>query len=155
MVAVGKLKERYWHEAQQEYLKRLSRFAQATVRESPEERLPDNASAAMEAQGRVKEGERILSSLPRQGMTIALDLAGVMLDSQALADRFRDWQNRGISHFVFVVGGSTGLSKELVEAVDVRLCLSKMTFPHQMARIIVLEQIYRAMKINANEVYHK
>ncbi len=155
MVAVGKLKERYWKEAQQEYLKRLSRFAQATVREILEERLPDNASAAVEAQGRAKEGERILSSLPRQGMTIALDLDGEMLDSQALADRFLHWQNRGTSHFVFVVGGSTGLSKELIEAADVRLGLSKMTFPHQMARIIVLEQIYRAMKINANEVYHK
>ena len=155
IVAVGKLKERYWQEAQAEYVKRLSRFGAVQVREVAEERLPENASAALEEQGRIKEGVRLLGALPKNTRTIVLDLSGEMVDSPGLAARFREWTLRGDSGFSFVIGGSTGLSPEVVRAADYRLCLSKMTFPHQMARIVLLEQIYRAMKINGNETYHK
>lgn len=155
IVAVGKLKETYWQEAQAEYVKRLSRFCAVNVREVAEEKLPDNASASIEEQGRAKEGARLLGALAKNSRTIVLDLSGEMVDSPGLAARFREWMLRGDSGFSFVIGGSTGLSHEVVKAADYRLCLSKMTFPHQMARIVLLEQIYRAMKINGNETYHK
>lgn len=155
IVAVGKLKETYWIEAQAEYLKRLSRFADAKVHETAGEKLPEGASSAVEAQGRQKEGARILQALTKQGMTIALDLTGETPDSPGLAALFREWTNKGKSAFVFIIGGSTGLSPEVVSRADYRLCLSRLTFPHQMARIVLLEQIYRAMKILGNETYHK
>ena len=155
ILAVGKLKESYWREAQAEYVKRLSRFAQPHVVEVSEERLPDNASAALEAQGREKEGERLLQALPRNGVVVVLDLSGKQLESPELAEKFREWTVSGQSTFSFIIGGSTGLSSEVVRAADFRLCLSRMTFPHQLARILLLEQLYRAMKINGNETYHK
>jgi len=155
ILAVGKLKESYWREAQAEYVKRLSRFAQPHVVEVSEERLPDNASAAMEAQGREKEGERLLQALPRNGVVVVLDLSGKQLESPELAEKFRAWTLSGQSTFSFIIGGSTGLSSAVMRAADFRLCLSKMTFPHQLARILLLEQLYRAMKINGNETYHK
>lgn len=155
VVAVGKLKEKYWLEAQSEYLKRLSRFAGISVREIAEEKLPEGASFAEEEQGRQKEGARILQALSKHNRIVVLDLAGEAPDSPELALRFRDWTNKGNSSFSFVIGGSTGLSPEVVDAADYRLCLSRLTFPHQMARIVLLEQIYRAMKILGNEKYHK
>lgn len=155
IVAVGKLKEKYWVEAQNEYVKRLSRFANISVREIAEEKLPEGASAAIEEQGRLKEGVRILQSFSKQSMMIVLDLAGEAPDSTGLASRFREWENKGKSAFAFVIGGSTGLSPEVVKKADYRLSLSKLTFPHQMARIVLLEQIYRSMKIMGNETYHK
>jgi 23S rRNA (pseudouridine1915-N3)-methyltransferase len=120
-----------------------------------EERLPENASATQEAQGRKKEGERLLKAVSKGNRLIALDLSGDMPDSPQLAERFRTWTLAGTSGFSFVIGGSTGLSPEVVQVADERLCLSRMTFPHQMARIVLLEQLYRAMKINGNETYHK
>lgn len=155
IVAVGKLKEKYWLEAQAEYLKRLSRFANISVREIVEEKLTEGASLAEEEQGRQKEGARILQALSKHNWIIVLDLAGEIPDSPELALRFRDWTNKGNSSFSFVIGGSTGLSPEVVDAADYRLCLSRLTFPRQMARIVLLEQIYRAMKILGNEKYHK
>ncbi len=155
VIAVGKLKEKYWSEAQTEYVKRLSRFAATSVREVAEEKLPENATPAIEEQGRQKEGIRILQAIPKQSMLIVLDLSGESPDSPGLAARFREWTNKGKSSFSFVIGGSTGLSPEVVKAAEYRLCLSKLTFPHQMARIVLLEQVYRAMKINGNEIYHK
>jgi 23S rRNA (pseudouridine1915-N3)-methyltransferase len=155
LVAVGKLKEKYWLEAQNEYMKRLSRFANLSVREISEEKLPEGASVATEEQGRLKEGIRILQSFSKQSFIIVLDLAGETPDSIGLAKQFREWTNIGKSAFTFVIGGSTGLSPEVVKKADYRLSLSKLTFPHQMARIVLLEQIYRAMKILGNEAYHK
>lgn len=155
VLAVGKLKEAYWRDAQAEYVKRLSRFSQIHVTEVSEERLPDNASAALEAQGREKEGDRLLKAFPKNSLVVALDLSGKQVDSPELAEKFREWTVSGQSTFCFVIGGSTGLSPEVVHAADFRLCLSKMTFPHQLARILLLEQMYRAMKINGNETYHK
>lgn len=155
VLAVGKLKERYWQDAQAEYMKRLSRFGSVQVCEVAEERLPENASAALEAQGRQKEGERLLKAITKGNRVIALDLSGDMPDSPQLAERFRTWTLGGCSGFSFLVGGSTGLSPEVVRTADERLCLSRMTFPHQLARIVLLEQLYRAMKINGNETYHK
>ncbi len=155
IVAVGRLKETYWIEAQAEYLKRLTRFADAKVHETTEEKLPDGASSVAEAQGRHKEGIRILQALPKQSMAIALDLTGEVPDSPGLAALFREWTNKGKSSFIFIIGGSTGLSPEVLNRADFRLCLSRLTFPRQMARIVLLEQIYRVMKILGNETYHK
>jgi len=155
VLAVGKLKEKYWSEAQTEYVKRLSRFATTSVREVAEEKLPDNAAPAMEEQGRQKEGNRLMQAVSKGSMIIVLDLSGEAPDSTGLAARFREWTNNGKSSFTFVIGGSTGLSRDVLKAAEYRLCLSKLTFPHQMARIVLLEQIYRAMKINGNETYHK
>ena len=155
ITAVGKLKEKFWLEAQAEYLKRLSRFAGISVREIVEEKLMEGASCAEEEQGRQKEGARILQALSKHRWIIVLDLTGETPDSPELAMRFRDWTNKGNSSFSFVIGGSTGLSPEVVNAADYRLCLSRLTFPRQMARIVLLEQIYRAIKILGNEKYHK
>ena len=155
IVAVGKLKEKFWQDAQNEYLKRLSRFAGTSVREIAEERTAEGASAAEEEHGRLKEGVRILPTFSKQSMIIVLDLAGEAPDSYGLAMRFREWANKGKSAFTFVIGGSTGLSPDVVNKADYRLSLSKLTFPHQMARIVLLEQIYRTMKILGNETYHK
>ena len=155
ILAVGKLKESYWRDAQAEYVKRLSRFAQLRVVEIPEERVPENASASMEAQGRAREGERLLQALPKSGVIVVLDLSGKQMESPELAEKIRNWTVSGHSTFSFVIGGSTGLSPDVTRAAEFRLCLSKMTFPHQLARILLLEQLYRAMKINGNETYHK
>ena len=155
IAAVGKLKEAYWRDAQKEYVKRLSRFAQIQVLEVAEERLPDNASPAQETQGRDREGERLQRAVARNALVIALDLSGKSLSSTELADMFKAWTLTGHSAFSFVIGGSNGLSEAVTAAADFRLCLSRMTFPHQLARVLVLEQVYRAMKINAHETYHK
>lgn len=155
IAAVGKLKEAYWRDAQQEYVKRLSRFAQTQVLEVAEERLPDNASPAQEARGRDREGERLQKAVAKGTLMIVLELGGKALSSPELADKFREWTLAGHSTFSFVIGGSTGLSEAVTAAADFRLCLSRMTFPHQLARVLVLEQVYRAMKINAHETYHK
>jgi 23S rRNA (pseudouridine1915-N3)-methyltransferase len=155
IIAVGKLKETYWTGAQQEYLKRLSRFAKIKVTEVEEEKLPENASAAMEASGKRKEGERILKALSRKPFTISLDLKGIQPDSQGLSNSMQMWMNTGKSDIAFVIGGSNGLDSAVLQFSDYSLCLSKLTFPHQLARVLLLEQIYRTFKILGNEIYHK
>ncbi len=167
IVAIGKLKEKYWREAQAEYVKRLGRFSGIQIKEIAEERISENASIQDEENAKQKEGQRILAAtsksgtsskqgtISKQGMNIVLDLSGKTPDSPQLAQLFQGWMNHGQSQFSFIIGGSNGLSDEVVQSADYLLCLSKLTFPHQMARIVLLEQIYRAMKINANETYHK
>lgn len=154
-VCVGKLKERYWTEAVEEYSKRLRNYCSFSIMEIKEERLPENASKAIEEEGKDEEGKRILKALKSGAYVIALEIVGEVMDSPALSDMLAKLGVTGKSEIAFVIGGSNGLSKEVLSRADFRLSFSKMTFPHQMMRVILLEQIYRSYKIMRNEVYHK
>ncbi|MBQ3579361.1 MAG: 23S rRNA (pseudouridine(1915)-N(3))-methyltransferase RlmH [Firmicutes bacterium] len=157
IICTGKLKERYWQDAAAEYSKRLSRFCKLTVTELPESRLPDKAGPAEEQQVIENESRAVLKKLESmpQSFVIALAVNGKSLSSEQLAEKIGELGLSGKSRVVFVIGGSLGLSEELLRACDMRLSFSAMTFPHQMMRVILLEQIYRAFKINAGESYHK
>ncbi|MBQ4233760.1 MAG: 23S rRNA (pseudouridine(1915)-N(3))-methyltransferase RlmH [Firmicutes bacterium] len=157
IICTGKLKERYWQDAAAEYSKRLSRFCKLAVTELPESRLPDKAGPAEEQQVIENESRAVLKKLESmpQSFVIALAVNGKPLSSEQLAEKIGELGLSGKSRVVFVIGGSLGLSEELLRACDMRLSFSAMTFPHQMMRVILLEQIYRAFKINAGESYHK
>ena len=157
IICTGKFKERYWQDAAAEYSKRLSRFCKLTITELPESRLPDKAGPAEEQQVIENESRAVLKKLESmpQSFVIALAVNGKSLSSEQLAEKIDELGLSGKSRVVFVIGGSLGLSDELLRACDMRLSFSAMTFPHQMMRVILLEQIYRAFKINAGESYHK
>lgn len=157
IICTGKLKEKYWQDAINEYSKRLSRFVKLTITELAECRLPANPSAADEQMVIETESKAVLKRLETlpQSYVIALDVKGKALSSEALAEKISDITLAGKSRIVFIIGGSLGLSKELLDKSDFRLSFSAMTFPHQMMRVILTEQIYRAYKINAGETYHK
>lgn len=157
IICTGKFKERYWQDAAAEYSKRLSRFCKLTITELPESRLPDKAGPAEEQQVIENESRAVLKKLESmpQSFVIALAVNGKSLSSEQLAEKIDELGLSGKSRVVFVIGGSLGLSEELLRACDMRLSFSAMTFPHQMMRVILLEQIYRAFKINAGESYHK
>ncbi len=143
IVAVGKIKEKYMTQAINDYVKRLGRYGKVEIVEVNEETSVE------------KEGENLLNRIPKGSYVIVLDLNGKEMDSVEFAQVFEKAQINGYSRFSFVIGGSEGISDEVRKQADMLLCLSKMTFTHQMARLIILEQIYRAMKINNNETYHK
>ena len=155
IICVGKLKEKYWDAAVAEYVKRISKYAEVTVTEVKEARLPDKASAAEERQAVAEEGQAILKHVKDGCYVIALEIEGRALSSEELAAKTRELMVGGRSHLAFVIGGSLGLSPEVSRRADFALSFSRMTFPHQMMRVILLEQIYRAFKINNNETYHK
>ena len=157
IICTGKLKEKYWQDAAAEYVKRLSRFCRLSVIELAECRLPANAGPAEEQQVIETESRAVLKQLEGLGQSyvIALDVKGKMISSEQLAEKISSLALSGKSRIVFIIGGSLGLSQELLSKADYRLSFSAMTFPHQLMRVILLEQIYRAYKINANETYHK
>lgn len=155
IVCAGKLKERYWTEAVAEYCKRLSKYCTISIEEVKEERLSDNPSKAEEEETKAAEGKRILKKIKSSAYVIALEIQGQQLSSEELAEKIEKLRIAGKSEIIFVIGGSLGLSKEVLESSDFRLSFSLMTFPHQMMRIILLEQIYRSFKIIMNETYHK
>ena len=155
VVTVGKIKEKYFTDAIAEYSKRLSRYCKLEIIQVADEKTPDGASEALETQIKEKEGERILSNIKDGSFVVALAIDGQMLDSEQLADKIEKWGVSGISQIVFVIGGSLGLSKAVLFRADYKLSFSKMTFPHQLMRVILLEQIYRSYRIIANEPYHK
>lgn len=155
VICIGKLKEKYWNEALLEYQKRLSKYCSLFIKELKEERLPDHASPAQEETVKEEEGKRILGKLKAGIFVIALDVKGKALSSEGLAELVNDLGIKGRSDVAFVIGGSLGLSEGVLARSDFRLSFSKMTFPHQMMRVILLEQLYRSFKINRNEVYHK
>ncbi len=159
IICIGKLKEQYWISACKEYEKRLGRFGKTAVHELPESRLPDNASPAQEEDVKRAEGRVILAKLegPGRGQTFvfALDPRGKQFSSEGFAEKLAQTTLNGKSRIVFVIGGSLGLSDEVRKAADSLLSFSSMTFPHQLFRVMLLEQIYRACKINAGEKYHK
>ena len=155
IICIGKLKEKYWTDAIKEYSKRLSRFCTLDIVELKESLLPANASAADEEKVKSEEGKEILKAIRDGAYVITLEIRGKALSSEELAAKIDDLGLTGRSNVAFVIGGSLGLSPEVSKRADFKLSFSKMTFPHQMMRVILLEQIYRSFKINRHETYHK
>ncbi|MDR1028413.1 MAG: 23S rRNA (pseudouridine(1915)-N(3))-methyltransferase RlmH [Clostridiales Family XIII bacterium] len=155
IVCVGTLKERYWREAEAEYIKRLSAYGRIKIIQVKESPLPANPSPANEAAVTATEGKALLRAVGKQSFVVALDRGGRAFSSEAFAEKLRSLAVGGVSHVAFLIGGSLGLSGEALDASDLRVSFSEMTFPHQLARIILQEQIYRAFKILNNETYHK
>lgn len=154
LVTVGKIKEKYLTEGINEFLKRLKPFAQVSIKEVPEEHMPDNPSEAEKQQSLTKEGQRLLKQVPEGSFLIVLDVYGKQLSSEGLAAKIQELGLRGQSSLTFLIGGAFGLSQEVRQAADFRLSFSPMTFTHQMIRLLLVEQIYRAFKINRGEKYH-
>jgi 23S rRNA (pseudouridine1915-N3)-methyltransferase len=155
IISVGKLKEKYLKDGIDEYKKRLSRYCSIDIIEVPDEKAPENLSEKEEEQIKIKEGQAILKYVKEGTYVIALDLRGKMLSSEEFSILIADLGISGNSNIAFIIGGSLGLSKEVVERADYKLSFSKMTFPHQVMRLILLEQVYRGFRIMKNEPYHK
>ncbi|RTE01745.1 23S rRNA (pseudouridine(1915)-N(3))-methyltransferase RlmH [Paenibacillus whitsoniae] len=155
ILAVGKLKERYLVDGIAEYMKRLGSYAKMQLIEVPDEKAPENMSPAEEQQVRVKEGERLLAKLASDVYVVALAIDGEMWTSEQLASSLDKLATYGRSQVAFVIGGSLGLSSELLSRADMQLSFGRMTLPHQLMRLVLVEQIYRAMRINRGEPYHK
>lgn len=155
VLTVGKMKEKYLRDAIAEYSKRLSRYCRLEIIEVADEKTPEGASAAEEQQIKKAEGERLLKKIKDSDYVTALAIDGKMLDSEELSEKLESLGVQGESSLVFVIGGSLGLSDEVLKRADFRLSFSKMTFPHQLMRVILLEQIYRGYRIMNGEPYHK
>jgi len=154
-ITVGKIKEKFMTDAINEYGKRLSRYCKLEIIELQDEKTPDNASAVEEENIKNKEGERILAKIKDGAYVISLAIEGKQLDSVELSQKINDLGVNGTSHIVFIIGGSLGLSDAVKKRSDYLLSFSKMTFPHQLMRVILLEQVYRGFRIANNEPYHK
>ena len=154
ILCIGKLKEAYWREACTEYAKRLRAFCNFTITELPESRLPDNPSQALIDKALEEEGEKLLASAKGSAL-IPLCIEGKELDSPSLARKMGEMASQGTSSVSFVIGSSFGLSPKVKKAGALRLSMSPMTFPHQLMRVILLEQIYRGYRIICGEPYHK
>ena len=155
VLCVGKLKEKFYVDAAAEYAKRLSRFCRLELVELPEERLPEAPSPAQIEAALLKEAAAIRSRLPAGAVLVALCVEGELRSSEALARQMDAWASQGAGQLVFLIGGSFGLHPSVKWAANLRLSMSPMTFPHHLARVMVLEQIYRAYQINAGTKYHK
>lgn len=156
ILTIGKSKERWWNEASAEYIKRLKRYANIELYEFADEKTPENASPSEEEQIRKKEGERVLKFLDHyKGYLIALAIEGKKMDSPGLSAYLDRLMTEGQSRIAFLIGGSLGLSEELLKRADALLSFSDMTFPHQMMKVILLEQLYRSRRISCGEPYHK
>jgi 23S rRNA (pseudouridine1915-N3)-methyltransferase len=154
LVCIGRLKEKYWRDACTEYEKRLGRFCRFSIIELPEIRLPERPSEAQITAALDEEGEKILSAASGSAL-IALCIEGKELSSEALADRIASFGVHGVGSVSFLIGSSFGLSENVKRKTDFRLSMSPMTFPHQLVRVMVLEQIYRAFEILNHGKYHK
>ncbi len=155
ILSVGKSKEKYWNDAIAEYVKRLSRYCKLELVEVADEKTPDGASEKLEEQIKRKEGQRVLDKIPADAYVLALAIEGKMPDSVGLSRKLERLGIEGKSHLVFVIGGSLGLAKEVLDRADEKISFSAMTFPHQLMRVILLEQIYRSYRIMNGEPYHK
>lgn len=155
ILAVGKLKEKYWKQAISEYEKRLSAYSKIEIIEVPDEKAPENMSDKEIEQVKEKEGQRLLAKIKPQPTVITLEIQGKMLSSEGLAEEMQRRMTQGQSDFVFVIGGSNGLHENVLQRSNYALSFSKMTFPHQMMRVVLIEQVYRAFKIMRGEAYHK
>ena len=155
ILTVGKMKEKYLKDAIAEYSKRLSRYCRLEIVETADEKTPDQASEALEKQIRKKEGERLRKYLREDAYKIALAIDGKMLSSEEFAEKIERLGIQSTSHIIFIIGGSIGLDEEILKKADYLLSFSKMTFPHQLMRVILLEQIYRGYRILSGEPYHK
>ena len=155
IICVGKIKENYLKDAITEYSKRLSKYCKLEIIELDDEKAPENLSDKEMLMIKEKEGKKILSKIKDNSYVIALAIDGKNLSSEELADTINNLGVRGNSHIVFIIGGSLGLSDEILSRANYKLSFSKMTFPHQLMRLILLEQVYRAYRINSGEPYHK
>lgn len=155
VLCVGRMKEKPYRQMADEYRKRLSRYGNFEEIEVPDLAEPAHSSEALEAAVRKKEGEQLLARIRPGDYVVALTIEGTMRDSEELSRRLTQLTVQGHSSIVFVIGGSLGLSEEVVRRADEQLSMSRMTFPHQLARVMLYEQIYRAMKISSGERYHK
>ncbi|MEW4414627.1 23S rRNA (pseudouridine(1915)-N(3))-methyltransferase RlmH [Clostridium sp. AN503] len=155
LITVGKIKEKFYTDAIAEYSKRLSRYCKLDIVQVADEKTPDGASELQERQIKEKEGERILAQIKDGSYVMALAIEGEMLDSEGLAEKIDRLGVGGQSQIVFIIGGSLGLSDAVMRRADYKLSFSKMTFPHQLMRVILLEQIYRSYRIVHGEPYHK
>lgn len=155
VICVGKLKEKYWTQAVAEYSKRLSGYCSLDIIELKEARLPDKAGPAEEQAVKEAEGAEILKRIKDSMYVITLEVNGKELSSEKLAEKIEGLAVSGHSNIAFVIGGSLGLSEAVSKRSDFRLSFSQMTFPHQMMRVILLEQVYRSFKIIRRETYHK
>lgn len=155
LVVVGEIKEVFWKQAINEYLKRLAPYTKVDIIEVSDEKCPEQNSLALETITKNKEGNKILSNIKQNEYVVGLDLNRSECDSVTLAHRISDMFVKGRSAITFVIGGSLGLSSEVKDRCNDFITLSKLTFTHQMTRVILLEQIYRSFKINNNEKYHK
>ena len=155
ILCVGKLKETYWQDAIKEYRKRLSRYVRLDIVEVADEKTPDRASEKEEIQIRDKEGARLLKHIQREDYVVALAIKGLSFDSVSFAKKLENYGIQGKGNVVFVIGGSLGLSEEVLQRADESVSFSEMTFPHQLMRVILLEQIYRGYRIVTGAPYHK
>lgn len=155
LITVGKLKEKYLVQGINEYVKRLGAYGKIQIIEVPDEKAPENLSEAQMIQVKEKEGERILGKIKDGEYVFALAIEGKNPSSEAFAKQLEQLQIQGKSQFVFVIGGSLGLSQAVMQRSNAQISFSKMTYPHQLMRLILVEQIYRAMRINHGEPYHK
>ena len=155
LLTVGKIKEKYLKDAIAEYSKRLSKYCKLEIIEVADEKTPDNASEVVENVRRDKEGERLLKYVKDDAFVITLEIKGKMMTSEELAEKIDTLGIRGVSHIMFIIGGSIGLGEDVIKRSDFALSFSKMTFPHQLMRVILLEQIYRSYRIISGEPYHK
>ncbi len=155
IITVGKLKEKYLKDAIDEYSKRLRRYCKLDIIELPDEKTPDNASEKEELAIKEKEGQAILNKIKDNMFVIAMDLGGKQLTSEEFAGYIDNLGVTGNSNIAFIIGGSLGISKSVLARANYKLCFSKMTFPHQLFRVMLLEQIYRGFRIMKGEPYHK
>ena len=155
ILCVGKVKEKFYREAIDEFTKRLSRYCKLEIIEVSDEKTEEQSSETEIRLVKEKEGERILAKVPDSAYVVALAIEGNQLDSEELAKKMEQWNVSGVSHMVFIIGGSLGLAPKVLNRADFKLSFSKMTFPHQLMRVVLLEQVYRSFRIRNNEPYHK
>ncbi|WP_303218087.1 23S rRNA (pseudouridine(1915)-N(3))-methyltransferase RlmH [Enterococcus asini] len=155
LITVGKLKEKYLVQGINEYVKRLGAYGKIQIIEVPDEKAPENLSEAQMIQVKEKEGERILGKIKDGEYVFALAIEGKNPSSESFAKQLEQLQIQGKSQFVFIIGGSLGLSQAVMQRSNAQISFGKMTYPHQLMRLILVEQIYRAMRINHGEPYHK
>lgn len=155
ILTVGKLKEAYLKEAVKEYAKRLGKYCRLEIEEVADEKAPEHLSDALEERIRIKEGERLLRKIPENAFVITLEIEGEALSSVRLAEKIEKWAVSGISHLIFVIGGSIGMGKAVLNRSDYALSFGNLTYPHQLMRAMLLEQIYRSFRIINGEPYHK
>ena len=155
IIAVGKIREKFYADAVAEYVKRLSRYCRLEIIQTEDEKTPDKASLSADEAVRRREAERILKHIKEDAYTVVLDIRGRMYDSVEFAECIDRLATAGNSHIQFIIGGSLGLHEEISKTADLQVSFSTMTFPHQLMRVILLEQIYRAYRIINGEPYHK
>lgn len=155
ILTVGKIKESYLRDAIKEYAKRLGKYCKLEILEVTDEKTPDSLSTTAAELVRKKEGERLLKSLPKDAYIITLEISGKQLTSEEFSQKIENLAVQGVSHLLFVIGGSLGLGQNILQKSDFAMSFSKMTYPHQLMRVILLEQIYRGYRIANGEPYHK